>query len=409
METRRDGAVFGLGGKIVAEDANITGTRLPTKEQVIRCFKYHQDLACNHNYTKAAIAKIVLGKLEPFYEKGHIPMIAPKSASDKIIKLVSTNAKLREIPKLRRSSGAGKDRERIDKELEDLKTTFVLWPKNVEQLITNEEDKAFLQSMMSDRVASFGCKDNILKKKTEKIREEAKLSEVRARKSTEEVDKLFHTVQFGSSTDEDQEDTDTDVELHPSSTSDTGNRTNDIVNISRHRRSRTGTTIHVPPNILSSPRLVSLATRLGMTPADQAPFTETLVAECSGDVKKISTSYSRADRARRFVNKEIVKDIKEHWIPPSKASIHWDGKIMKPLERQYRKGTERLAIALGDSTDIKLLGTPFYHTGDARGAGEIVSTMVMEQLQSWGCVNNVINILCLILPRPIRAIKVQLA
>ena len=150
-------------------------------------------------------------------------------------------------------------------------------------------------------------------------------------------------------------------------------------------------TIHVPPYILSSPRLVSLATRLGMTPADQAPFTETLVAECSGDVKKISTSYSSADSAQRFVNKEIVKDIKEHWIPPSKASIHWDGKIMKPLEGQCRKGTERLAIAVGDSTDIKLLGTPFYHTGDARGAGEIVSTMVMEQLQSWGCVNNAIK------------------
>ena len=34
------------------------------------------------------------------------------------------------------------------------------WPRNVEQMMDNEIDKAFLQSMMSDRKASMSGKDN---------------------------------------------------------------------------------------------------------------------------------------------------------------------------------------------------------------------------------------------------------
>ena len=40
--TRRQSQIFGLGAKITIEDAEITGLRLPTNEQVLRCFKYHQ-------------------------------------------------------------------------------------------------------------------------------------------------------------------------------------------------------------------------------------------------------------------------------------------------------------------------------------------------------------------------------
>ncbi|KAJ8001084.1 hypothetical protein DPEC_G00187540 [Dallia pectoralis] len=40
-----------------------------------------------------------------------------------------------------------------------LDATFPLWPPNVEKLIDNPEDLAFLASMKTDRVATFGVLD----------------------------------------------------------------------------------------------------------------------------------------------------------------------------------------------------------------------------------------------------------
>ena len=42
------------------------------------------------------------------------------------------------------------------------------WPRNVLELISNEEDKAFLISLMTDRKASMAGKDTKLKKQQEK-------------------------------------------------------------------------------------------------------------------------------------------------------------------------------------------------------------------------------------------------
>jgi len=104
--TRRQSQIFGLGAKITIEDAEITGLRLPTNEQVLRCFKYHQMQRLAENFTKRDIAKIVLEKIVPFYHKANIPMISSKRVCEKIIALVDRNAKLRETPIERRSSPA---------------------------------------------------------------------------------------------------------------------------------------------------------------------------------------------------------------------------------------------------------------------------------------------------------------
>src|SRR5271157_3080621 len=51
--TRKSAVIFGLGSKITAEDAEITGARLPTALQVLRCMKYHlNDGGTRENRTK---------------------------------------------------------------------------------------------------------------------------------------------------------------------------------------------------------------------------------------------------------------------------------------------------------------------------------------------------------------------
>lgn len=100
----------------------------------------------------------------------------------------------------------------------------------------------------------------------------------------------------------------------------------------RHRRTaRIGTPAFIPHDIVKRPKLVALATRLKMTPAQQAIYTEALIAEAGGDSTKVSASYSYADKSRRKVGKQIASSFKEQWAVPRFATLHWDSKQMISL------------------------------------------------------------------------------
>ena len=67
---------------------------------------------------------------------------------------------------------------------------------------------------------------------------------------------------------------------------------------SHHHIMRTGTDAFIPHDILQRPNHVSLATRMKITPTQQAVFTEALIVEAGGDLSKVSISYATADRSR---------------------------------------------------------------------------------------------------------------
>lgn len=84
-----------------------------------------------------------------------------------------------------------------------------------------------------------------------------------------------------------------------------------------------GTMAFIPPNVLSR----SLATRLKMTPTQQAAFTQGLITESGGDISAVATSYVTADRSRRKVVGKLASKIQDDWVPPKLCTLHWDGKM----------------------------------------------------------------------------------
>ena len=66
---------------------------------------------------------------------------------------------LQKIAKARRSSSI--NRKKVDAFKKKLDATMKLWPRGVMYGIENEEDRLFLRSMMEDRVATFGTRDNV--------------------------------------------------------------------------------------------------------------------------------------------------------------------------------------------------------------------------------------------------------
>ena len=93
-----------MGRGITKEDEKITGSRLPSSSQVLRCMMYHLNEGSSTNRTRWEAAKLVLNKVKVFYDKASIPIISDRKACEKIIKLIDDNAKIRAIPLKRRST-----------------------------------------------------------------------------------------------------------------------------------------------------------------------------------------------------------------------------------------------------------------------------------------------------------------
>ena len=383
-KTRESAAIFGLGAGITEKDKEITGCRLPTNEQVIRCYMFHRNegsaQGTSSDRTQRNNAKIVLEKIIPFYLKGNIPIISEKRACEKIVELFEKNAKIREIPIDRRSSPGVQ--AKLEDAKKELQKTFPLWTRDAEQTMKSQEDVKFLQSMKTDRVASFGVHDQALASQIKRKESRALKQRQFQTKAEEERERANETVQLAdseSSQDEDDSNKDFAFATPGPSTGKT-----------HHRVARPGTVAFISPDILKNPKLVSLAARMKLSPAEQAAYTQTIIEESGGDCSKIASSYATADRSRRKVAEKIATAVRDEWNPPKYASLHWDSKLMGTLTDK-NVTEERLTVAVGDANEIKLLGVPAYKPGTDRRAGDIVTEKTMELLKLWDCQNSIVS------------------
>ena len=129
-KTRQSSAIFAVGNGITELDSKITGARLPTSMQVLRCLMWHIETGVQESRTRFQSAKMVLSQIVVFYAKANIPMISEIKSCERLLKLLDDNAKLRAIPIKRRSSAGCI--AKVQKMEETLSKTFALWPCNVE-------------------------------------------------------------------------------------------------------------------------------------------------------------------------------------------------------------------------------------------------------------------------------------
>lgn len=255
---------------------------------------------------------------------------------------------------------------------------------DAEEKMKTPEDIKFLQSMKTDRIASFGGFDASLAKQKQRSEQRKLLDRRRQEKAEAEMAELTATATFESCSDTDPSDTEDGVDLLPGTSMDTHPRR-------KHRRVvHSGTEAFIPHNIMKSPKMVALATRMKMTPSQQAAFTEAFVQEAGGDVSKVYTSYAVADKSRREIGKQIAESYQEKWDVPQFASLHWDGKLLPSLTNKY-ENEERLTVAVGDVTDNKVLGVPAYKPGTDKKCGEIISKLTFDLLCSWNCTDSICN------------------
>ena len=158
-------------------------------------------------------------------------------------------AEFENLLKIKHSArNSGKPKERIDEfKLRIKEKTMKFWPRNVLQMMDNEIDKAFLQSMMSDRKASMSGQDNTafsrVKRKLARENQESK----RKKKWEDESASCSAAVLSDITTTDSS--TDDEMSLCPTTSSDQVSRS--------HKRSlKTGVGVHIPHGILKAPIVV---------------------------------------------------------------------------------------------------------------------------------------------------------
>lgn len=105
----------------------------------------------------------------------------------------------------RRSSEAAlKQLEKMECRLD---ATFPLWPPNVEKLIDNPEDLAFLASMKTDRVATFGALDKKLQLKVKRREEHHAATAATQSRCEKELKEKMEMFTLVSESDEDDSNT----------------------------------------------------------------------------------------------------------------------------------------------------------------------------------------------------------
>ena len=149
IKTRKSTNIFGLGSCINSDDKVITGVRLPTCRQVLRCLLSHLQEAENKIQKKQRwnCAKIVLDQVKTFYSKASIPILSESVCVQRILDLQEENEKIRKIPKVKRENPGVL--VKVKKMNENLEKTFALWPKDAMEQI-QDEDRAFLESIISN-------------------------------------------------------------------------------------------------------------------------------------------------------------------------------------------------------------------------------------------------------------------
>ena len=283
MSKSKDPRYFLLQTMPTEDDRTITGCRLPTTRQVLLCFLAYHDSKNNKSTIRDA-ANAAVDAVLPFYERARVPHINSWKMAERIEKLFHSMLPLLKIPIARRTTDTSQ--KRITEFKENLNTTMKFWPGNALDVMTNESDKQFLASMMTDRVATMGSTDSVLSEKEKRIAvrrnaEEERILREQQRKGELETAHAGHSMQEEEATDVVEDNNDQTY------VQDTPKR-------SHKRVIKTGTTAFWPHNVLKSPVVVETAIRNNVSSTALSALAQSLIQATSGDPTKVNLHYKTA-------------------------------------------------------------------------------------------------------------------
>ena len=159
-------------------------------------------------------------------------------------------------------------------------TTLACWKSDASLL---DEDKEFLENMKTDRTFTIGSLDlkrlQVAERKADKLRRQddyRKKSNKECAAAKQTVSSESMVIDDDCNTMNDEQDKDFQA----------ASETNETHAKRRHRKTKDGTNIFIPHDILSDPSLVAFETRSHSSVTHTIGFLGTLIEKCGGDKSK---------------------------------------------------------------------------------------------------------------------------
>ena len=354
--TRSKTEVYLLG----SIEQSITGSKLPSKKQVLQVFLYHH---MEQKKTKSDAAMETMKLVEDFWERARIPTQKPQRVKENIIRLYEQWVALKKNKN--RTTATQKANEQ--KFVNSLINLFDIAHANAMSMITLEEDREFLSAQrLEGRQGSMISKDMSLSQQESRRRKRNEEKQHRAIKARQEQEKLDETVQLSSSSS-------SPCSQNELCDEDAGPSTSQMAPRKRRRSSK---------KVLDSN--LSAALDRTLTTNRDAVHLIKATAQCLGyNPNELVINRESFRRDRQKFRAAMAEDIKKSFKPSVPLTVHWDGKIVPAVDGG--PAVDRLPVLVSGDGVEKLLAVPCL----PNGTGEATANAVVTTLEDWGVENRV--------------------
>ena len=379
MSSRID---FVLGKSVTPDDTFIPEIKLPSEENVLRAFlAEYRDLLdktppTQRKSIKKTSADKVIKKIKNIYSKACIPTLSDNGIRYQIYKLHEEYQKLNKTPAKNRCKASVQSKvQHFFNKIQ--KSTLPCWDPEAKLL---EEDEEFLENMKTTRTFTLGSLDVVRLKRQQRKKERERRQEEYAKRSQELSTQSVPSISNDNDSESVSEnEADTNIKDYEEPSEPLAKKQRRL-----HRKSKEGTHIFIPKDIISNASLAGFESRTNSSVTHTIGFLGTLIENCGGDKSKVNLSYTHAYRCRVSAVERYAEEVKEGWMCSKPAALHWDGKIMSDIKDKYKKD-DRLPILVSDKDSVKLLGVPALPTKSSELSGELISSQVVPLLEKWNC------------------------
>lgn len=358
--TRSKKEIYYLIGSV---EEVITGSKLPSKKQVLQVFIYHH---LQQKKTKKDAAKYTLVEVENFWERARIPVQKPQRAKENILRLYEKWVNLKKNKN--RKSKTQKDNE--TKFADSLDNLFDIAHANALSMISIEEDREFLKAQReAGRRGYMTSTDLTLANRESRRRKREEEHQGREIRALQEKEKIEEIAEFSSSSS-----SASSSKVHCDEGSFSSPSTSQMPPAKRPR----------PFKKIIDSNLSAALDRTLTTDRDAVHLLSATAQSLGHDPKELIINRESFRRERRKFRAATAAEIKKSFKPSVPLTVHWDGKIVPAVDGG--PAVDRLPVLVSGDGVEKLLAVPSL----PNGTGQACANAVMATLEDWGIEKQVV-------------------
>lgn len=368
VATRSQTEIYLIGS--TSED--ITGAKLPSTLQAIRCFFYfHSDMKMTVRESCTKAIDIVLS----FWAKAGIPCKPKQHAISKLEALFNTWKNIQRN-RLRRSDSQIQKEEKFSVVLQEL---FDIAHQDALAMITIQEDKDFLIAQRESRRGCMASVDVVKWKKEEQKRKKEQAVEKRLKICEAQKRKFDETVEWESSSNSGDEHNNDNMEANCAVDVDSGDADPHTPSrcSSQHRQFEAKV---MRKNVLT-PELAAALDRCNISDRKAVHIAAAAAVSLGHEASSLAISRSTISRARMQNRTNLVLKLKDEFatgVGDIPLTVHWDGKLLPDLTGKEK--VDRLPILVSGAGVDQLLKVPKL----PNGTGEATAMAVFAAIEDWG-------------------------